>query len=185
MELGMNQEDVEALGVAGWLLDIGKILIPTSILRKPADLLPEEYNIVRGHVLDTLSLIEHLGLPPKVIAAIRSHHERWDGWGYPFHLVGNQTPIEGRILQIADAFSAMTLKRVYRERASIQDAVAEIGRNADSQFDPYIARVFVEMWQRRLSMSPVSIPDATDVPEPVPYAVRAEAATHRGDRIPQ
>lgn len=185
MELGMNQEDVEALGVAGWLHDIGKILIPTSILRKPADLLPEEYNIVRGHVLDTLSLIEHLGLPPKVIAAIRSHHERWDGWGYPFHLVGNQTPIEGRILQIADAFSAMTLKRVYRERASIQDAVAEIGRNAGSQFDPYIARVFVEMWQRRLSMSPVSIPDATDVPEPVPYAVRAEAATHRGDRIPQ
>lgn len=178
-ELGLPDEDVEALGVAGWLHDIGKILIPTSILRKPASLLPEEYNVVKAHVQDTLSLIEHLGLPPKVIAAIRTHHERWDGWGYPYHLVGNQTPIEGRILQVADAFSAMTLKRVYRERLSIQEAVAEIRRNAGSQFDPHIARVFAEMWERRgtLSAAGVADNDAARVPPAAP-----EALSHGSER---
>lgn len=179
-ELGLPDEDVEALGVAGWLHDIGKILIPTSILRKPAELLPEEYAVVKAHVQDTLSLIEHMGLPPKVVAAIRTHHERWDGFGYPYHLVGNQTPIEGRILQVADAFSAMTLRRVYRERLTIEEAVAEIRRNAGSQFDPHIARVFAEMWERRGTLSTAGTEDR--LTDPVP-AVSPEVAAHGRERI--
>lgn len=152
-EMGLPEDDVAALGVAGWMHDIGKIMVPVAILRKPAGLLPEEYDIVKSHVQDTLDLIDRLGLPPKVIAAIRCHHEKWDGSGYPFHLVGNETPLEGRILQVADAFSAMTLKRVYRQRASIADAVSEIDRNAGSQFDPHVARAFTNLWERRGSVT--------------------------------
>ncbi len=148
-ELGLPEEDVAGLGVAGWLHDVGKILVPASILRKPSRLLPDEYEAVKSHVQDTLALVDHLGLPPKVLEAIRCHHERWDGWGYPFHLTGNETPLEARILQVADAFSAMTLKRVYRQRMSIQDALAEIDRNAGSQFDPHVAKVFVSLWERK------------------------------------
>ena len=165
VELGLPDEDVEALGMAGWLHDIGKVLVPAAILRKPAELLPEEYDAVKCHVQDTLNLIDRLGLPPKVISAIRCHHERWDGWGYPFHLVGNQTPLEGRILQVADAFSAMTLKRVYRQRTSIADAVAEIARNAGSQFDPHIARVFAAMWERKGSRTQLDEPSLGQIPE--------------------
>ncbi len=149
LELGLPDSDVEAIGVAGWLHDVGKVLIPISILRKPTGLQPEEYDTVKDHVMDTLNLIEHLGLPPKVTAAILSHHERWDGQGYPLRTMGNQVPIEGRILQIADAFSAMTLKRVYRHRATAAEAVAEILKNAGSQFDPHLAKVFAEMWERK------------------------------------
>ena len=142
--LGLSTDTLNAVRVAGLLHDIGKIGVPDYILRKPGKLTAGEYEVMKGHV--TLSgLIIH-GLPRMndILDAVANHHERWDGRGYPNGLAGEQIPVLGRIMAIADAFSAMTTSRPYRAAMAFEAALIEIENGANSQFDPDLAAVFVK-----------------------------------------
>lgn len=147
--LDLSEKTIKDLYIAGWLHDLGKILVPRQILRKPAALSDAEYKIVKHHVSYGLKILSDLQLPATVKNAIKYHHERWDGKGYPSRTTGENTPLAGRILQIADAFSAMTIKRVYRKPLSKEDALDEIRKNRGSQFDPELADRFIDIIQNQ------------------------------------
>lgn len=134
---------VRDLFLAGWLHDMGKILISSDILRKPDVLTESEYQIVKAHVTDGICILNLFNVSNTVKSAVNHHHERWDGGGYPFGLSHDDIPLEGRILAIADVFSAITIKRVYKQQMSFNDALAEIERCSGSQFDPELVEVFV------------------------------------------
>jgi diguanylate cyclase (GGDEF)-like protein/putative nucleotidyltransferase with HDIG domain len=144
-ELGLSGETLHAVRVAGLLHDIGKIGVPDFILRKPGKLTAGEYEVMKGHV--TLSALIIHGLPRMndILDAVSNHHERWDGCGYPKGLAGKDIPLLGRVMAIADAFSAMTLDRPYRAALSVDEALAEIEKGANSQFDPELVPVFVNV----------------------------------------
>jgi putative nucleotidyltransferase with HDIG domain len=145
--LKLSDNKLRALYTAGLLHDIGKILIPGSILRKPIALTEQEHKLLRQHVVYGLKILETCNLGSIEIDAIKNHHERWDGFGYPFSISSRNTSVESRILQVADVFSAMTIKRIYRERLTIDEALAEIRKNAGTQLDPEISAIFCDMIQ--------------------------------------
>jgi putative nucleotidyltransferase with HDIG domain len=142
--LGCSEKTYDIVRVAGLLHDVGKIGVPTSILRKPGKLSEQEYEVMKGHV--TLSALIIHGLPhlSDILDAVACHHERWDGKGYPKGLKGEEIPLLGRVMAIADAFSAMTMDRPYRSGMSTEVALQQIEAGAGTQFDPNLARIFVE-----------------------------------------
>ncbi|MBQ2425944.1 MAG: HD domain-containing protein, partial [Lachnospiraceae bacterium] len=129
----------------GLLHDIGKISIPENILSKTTPLTDDEFEIMKSHVENSIAMIRHLPSLDYVVPIAIAHHERYDGAGYPRGLSGKNIPIGGRCLAIADAFDAMVSKRPYKEAISIQEALEEIERNLEKQFDPEIGRTFVEL----------------------------------------
>jgi diguanylate cyclase (GGDEF)-like protein/putative nucleotidyltransferase with HDIG domain len=144
--LGWNSLAVTNIALAGWLHDIGKIAIPNEILRKPAKLSDQEYRSIRKHVEYGLHLLQSFDIKNDVITAISEHHEKYDGTGYPFGKAREEISIEGRILAIADAYSAMTIKRVYQSRhLSTAEAVCELEKGKGYQFDPVLVEQFVSM----------------------------------------
>ncbi len=135
----------------GFLLhDIGKIGIPDAILRKPGPLDPEELEQMRFHPVLGERVLEQIpylsGLARDVVAC---HHERWDGKGYPAGLKGERIPLAARIFALADSFDAMTNDRPYRRAMTVADAIDEIIRSSGSQFEPDLARAFVELARER------------------------------------
>lgn len=147
-ELNLSYDMVTDLFIAGWLHDIGKLYLPTDLLQKPAALTTTEYNLVKKHVQHGLDIMAIYQLPPMVINCIKYHHERFDGSGYPFQISGAETPLEGRMIQITDAFSAMTNKRIYRNPLSLNDAIKELEQGSGAQFDPTLIPVFVQILKR-------------------------------------
>jgi diguanylate cyclase (GGDEF)-like protein/putative nucleotidyltransferase with HDIG domain len=141
---GCSMETYNIVRIAGMLHDIGKIGIPNAILRKPGKLTDDEYEVMKNHV--TISALILHGLPhmPDILAAVANHHERWDGKGYPQGLAGEQIPFLGRIMAIADAFSAMTLDRPYRIAMTLDAALAQVESGIGTQFDPKLARLFID-----------------------------------------
>ena len=134
----------ERLVFGSLLHDVGKIGISERILHKPDRLTPEEFAIIQLHPRIGYRLLEQVPALRPIAPAILHHHERYDGSGYPTGLVGEQIPLEARIVAVADAFSAMTADRPYRARMSLEDACCELERNAGTQFDPEIVRIFTE-----------------------------------------
>jgi len=117
--------------------------VPQHILNKNGFLSPEEYELVKIHPLKSFELLNEAGLED-IARIARHHHERYDGKGYPDGLSGENIPFESRILSIADAFDAMTTDRPYKKSMTLQEAIVEIERHSGTQFDPYLARKFVE-----------------------------------------
>lgn len=141
--LSLSDESMRALRLAGLLHDVGKIGLPDSILRRPGLLSDEETEVIRQHALLGELIIKHVPHLHEVVAAVGSHHERYDGGGYPRGLSGEEIPILWRILTVADAYSAMTSDRPYRKAMPAAKAREEITRGAGTQFDPAIAETFV------------------------------------------
>ena len=144
-KIGLEPNDVEIAKEAGLLHDIGKIGIPESILKKHGRLNDEEYEIMKTHVTNSIEMIHFLPNMNYVIPAVVSHHERYDGKGYPRGLKGEDIPLLGRILAVCDSFDAMTTKRTYKEAMSVDYAISELERNKGTQFDPKLAEAFVEL----------------------------------------
>ena len=142
--VGLDNEHVEMIRQAGLLHDIGKISIPESILAKTSRLTAEEYEIIKSHVENAISMIRHLPSLDYVIPIAISHHERYDGMGYPRGLAGEDIPVGGRCLGIADAFDAIVSKRPYKDPVPIPDALREIEGNLGKQFDPELGRIFID-----------------------------------------
>ncbi len=141
--LGLPQTALQELELLGALHDIGKIGVPDSILNKPGRLNPDEWMIMKQHCEIGARLTQSIPEFVRVSDYILSHHERWDGDGYPRSLRGEEIPLLSRILCIVDAFDAMTSNRAYREPVSSQAAVQELLDNAGSQFDPELVQLFV------------------------------------------
>lgn len=144
--LGFDEETLYRLRHAAPLHDLGKIAIPDSILRKPGRLNHEERRQMREHTLIGAQILEGCSSPPEEMARLiaLSHHERWDGRGYPCRLKGAEIPIWGRIVALADSYDAMTHDRPYRPAKSHEEAIEEIQRQREKQFDPLIVDAFLE-----------------------------------------
>lgn len=144
-ELGYGEEYVNNVRYIGLLHDIGKIGIPDSILNKPGKLTDEEFELMKRHVEIGGNILKDNRMIKDLSDGARYHHERYDGRGYMQHLKGEEIPEIARIIGLADAYDAMTSNRVYRKRLTDEQVIAEMERCSGSQFDPRIARVFIDL----------------------------------------
>jgi diguanylate cyclase (GGDEF)-like protein len=142
-ELGLSEASQRVLRVAGLLHDVGKIGVPDGLLRKPGGLSVSEYDVIKRHVILSETLVSALPDLDEIRAAVGSHHERYDGTGYPHGAAGKEIPLLGRILAVADAYSAMTTDRPYRKALSHAEAVTALLTAAGSQFDPEVVQAFL------------------------------------------
>ena len=136
--MGLKENEIKAIYIAGLLHDIGKIGIPDSILLKPGKLSSEEYEIIKFHPLLSYELLKHIDILKDSLPGIKHHHERWDGSGYPEGLKGQEIPLQARILAVADSFDAMTSDRIYRAGIPKTQAIAELRKLAGKHYDPEV-----------------------------------------------
>jgi diguanylate cyclase (GGDEF)-like protein/putative nucleotidyltransferase with HDIG domain len=135
-ELGLSQAELDLLGHAALFHDIGKLAIPDAILLKPASLTPDEWSLMQRHAEEGARIIDRLGFLNDAVPAIRHHHERFDGTGYPDRLEGEEIPLGARIIHVADALDSMLTTRIYRAARPAAEALQELRRSAGSQFCP-------------------------------------------------
>jgi len=147
-ELGISREELDILNVAGRLHDIGKIGIRDDILLKPGKLSVQEFEKIKEHPVIGAEIVGQLGLWEREQQTIRCHHERWDGTGYPDGLEKTGIPLLSRILFVGDAYDAMASDRAYRKRMSITEILKTIEDGAESQFDPEIVKIFLELYKK-------------------------------------
>ncbi|MCX5303839.1 HD-GYP domain-containing protein [Streptomyces sp. NBC_00160] len=143
-ELGMTDDRLETVRIAGILHDIGKLGVPTRLLRKDGPLTPQERRIIELHPEYGHEMVRGIGSLGEARSAILHHHERVDGSGYPYGLTGEQIPVLARVVAVADAFDAMTSTRSYSRARPVPVALAELERCAGAQFDPAMVRALVE-----------------------------------------
>lgn len=143
--LGMNQDEVDNIYYIALLHDIGKIAIPDKILNKPGRLTDEEFAVMKSHTTRGAKILKGISTIPHIVEGAKSHHEKYDGSGYPEGLKGEEIPFVARIICCADCFDAMASKRVYKEPFSSETIINEFKRCSGTQFDPKIAEVVVKM----------------------------------------
>lgn len=143
-EMQLPREEVEGLRMAAMLHDIGKLAVPDYILSKPAQLTQEEMRKVQTHTLVGAALLESVKFPWPVVPVIRSHHEWFDGTGYPDGLAGETIPLGARILAVADVYDALLSHRPYRPAMSVEEATHFLRERSGTQFDPKVIAVCFE-----------------------------------------
>ncbi|MGW3098527.1 HD-GYP domain-containing protein [Streptomyces sp. NPDC001102] len=176
-ELGLDDERVEVLRFAGILHDVGKLGVPTRLLRKDGPLTPEERRVIELHPEYGHEMVRGIGFLGEARAAVLHHHERLDGSGYPYGLVGTQIPESARVVAVADAFDAMTSTRSYRRARPVPAALEELRRCAGAQFDPRMVTALVRALGRE-GWHPV----VTAGEEPHPFVPAPQAADRSGAR---
>jgi putative nucleotidyltransferase with HDIG domain len=166
-ELGLSQAELDLLGHAALFHDIGKLAIPDAILLKPASLTGEEWALMQRHADEGARIIDRLGFLQDAVPAIRHHHERWDGTGYPDRLKGEEIPLGARIIHVADALDSMLTTRIYRAARPAHEAIEELRRAAGTQFCPRT----VTALERILPLETI----LGDAPAPAPQTAPAAA----------
>ena len=143
--MGMEQDEIENIYYIALLHDIGKIAIPDSILNKPGRLTEEEFKVMKSHTTRGAEILKGISTIPQIIEGAKSHHEKYDGSGYPEGLKGDNIPLVARIICCADCFDAMASRRVYKEPFSLEKIIGEFERCSGTQFDPQISKVVIGM----------------------------------------
>jgi len=146
-KLGCSPPERQTIGLAALLHDIGKIGVPDEILRKPNPLTNDEWDIMKRHPDIGADIVLSVSKLSEVATLIRSHHEHFDGSGYPLGLSGQWICLGARILSVVDAYEAITNERVYRSKRSHEEAIAEIQRCSGSDFDPVVVNAFVSIFE--------------------------------------
>jgi putative nucleotidyltransferase with HDIG domain len=149
-ELGLSGEELDLVDQAALLHDIGKIGVPDAVLLKEGPLTAAEWVLMRSHSEEGARIIERLGYLDAVVPAIRHHHERMDGRGYPDGLIGNEIPLAARIIHVADSLDAMTTKRLYRDARSFEEALEEIRNGRGTDFCDVAVDAFERAVSKRL-----------------------------------
>lgn len=145
-ELGWSALQCEELRQAALLHDIGKMALPQSIIFKNGPLTPEETRLMRQHTLFGMQVLGCVQSPMFAMAAqiAMTHHERFDGTGYPLSVAGKNIPLAGRIVAVADVFDALTRERTYKQAWNVQDAIRHIENESGKQFDPEVVQAFLK-----------------------------------------
>ena len=146
--MNLSDEQVERAKAAATVHDVGKLRVPEEVVNKPGRLTDDEFELMKQHAAAGGEMVECLG-DPALAAAVRGHHERWDGSGYPDGLAGERIPIEARIISVADTFDAITSARPYRAATSHAKALKVIDDEAGRQLDPDAARAFISCYSDR------------------------------------
>lgn len=149
--LGHSENQMQTIQLAGILHDVGKIGVPDAVLRKPGKLTDEEFELMRAHPVFGALIVGALPGMDEVVLGVRHHHERWDGRGYPDRLAGEDIPLIGRIMAVADAFSAMTTHRPYRKALTERQALNEVRAGLGTQFDPTLGALFIRIREEALA----------------------------------
>jgi putative nucleotidyltransferase with HDIG domain len=162
--LALDADQRRNVDFGALLHDVGKIAVPKEIINKPGKLSPQEWKIVTTHTIEGQQMLDRIGgFMHSVGLIVRSHHERWDGSGYPDGLQGEAIPLEARIISCCDSWNAMRTDRAYRRALSHEVACAELRANSGHQFDPALVEVFLTLIEeRRERPTP-----AAAIPEPI------------------
>ncbi|MBU9711577.1 HD-GYP domain-containing protein [Evansella tamaricis] len=149
--MGLPTKICEILYVGGLLHDVGKIGVPEAILNKPSKLTDEEFEKIKQHPSIGYNMLKHIPDFRKnsILDIVLHHHERFDGKGYPARLKGEEIPLGARITAIADAFDAMTSRRIYRDDKGLEYALNELTNGENTQFDPEITKTFLSLIQAK------------------------------------
>jgi len=153
-ELGLAERDLKALAYGGLLHDVGKIGIPEAILHKAAALAVEEMEQMHAHPAIGAEILRGVEFLGPAMPAVRSHHERWDGTGYPDGLAGEAIPLVARVVNAADTFDACTSFRPYQPPMGVEEAIAVLERLRGKQIDPLVCDALVRVARRRASAPP-------------------------------
>ena len=175
---------VELIRRAAPLHDVGKIGVPDNILLKPGRLTPEEFEIIKPHTTIGAALLSggHSKMVKLAETIALTHHERWDGNGYPAGLKGEDIPLEGRIVSIADVFDALSHDRPYKKAWPLEECVAEIERNSGRQFDEQVVAAFMELWNSGVLRAAAESESSPLTTEPLSYEAQLEAVQALDDK---
>jgi len=167
-DLGLSEGELEALQAASVLHDIGKLAVPESIISKPGKLTRAEFEKMKIHPVVGAEILERVEFPYPVVPIVRSHHEKWDGTGYPYGLRGEEIPIGARILSVVDCLDALASDRQYRRALPLDEAMARILSEAGTAFDPKVVQALQARYQEleeraRTSHAPAQAPLSVDI----------------------
>jgi diguanylate cyclase (GGDEF)-like protein/putative nucleotidyltransferase with HDIG domain len=176
-ELNLPEDEIEALRAAALLHDIGKLAVPEQIISKPGKLTLEEFEKMKVHPIVGAEILERVAFPYPVAPIVRSHHERWDGTGYPEGLSGTDIPIGARILAAVDCLDALASHRQYRPALPLAEAMSKVKDMAGSWFDPQVVEIlesrYVEL-ERAAQMSVAQMAEDTAATQGLSKSVRVE-----------
>jgi putative nucleotidyltransferase with HDIG domain len=167
-DLGLDEIELEALTAAAVLHDIGKLAVPESIISKPGKLTRAEFEKMKVHPVVGAEILERVAFPYPVVPIVRSHHEKWDGSGYPYGLRGEEIPIGARILAVVDTLDALASDRQYRRALPLDEAMAKVASEAGTSFDPRVVQAlhgrYKELEARaKTTETPIQPPLSVDV----------------------
>jgi response regulator RpfG family c-di-GMP phosphodiesterase len=159
MAIGLNRKQLAQLRLAAQLHDIGKVAVPDAILNKPGRLTPEEFAIVQKHPETGERILAPIINNPDILAAIRGHHERIDGTGYPDGLRGDEIPLMARLIAIPDCFDAVTTSRAYRGALAAETALEMLRTGAGTHFDPELVQAFLPLAKELIQPREEELPE--------------------------
>src|ERR1700689_3419389 len=170
-DLGLNADETEALQAASVLHDIGKLAVPEHIISKPGKLTPEEFEKMKIHPIIGAEILEQVRFPYPVVPIVHSHHEKWDGSGYPSGIKGEEIPIGARILAAVDCLDALASHRQYRPALPLDQAMAQVASESGSSFDPQIVKILQE---RYVELEKMAVEKEDERPPKLSVGVKVE-----------
>jgi putative nucleotidyltransferase with HDIG domain len=177
--LGLDEATLRDVEFGALLHDVGKMAVPNEIINKPGKLTDDKWELMKTHTIEGYEMLDRIGgALAEVGAVVRSHHERYDGRGYPDGLAGEEIPIASRVITACDSFNAMTSNRSYSRARSIPEAIAEMRRESGKQFDPRVVEALIEIvetWEQPSRTEPTRFKTA-DVGSPLPVELEAAAS---------